>query len=77
MTFQTGDDDSPYCEVCGEQHATCRTDHVGVCDDCFESAIRDALREAGLFENACASVWRQRNGHLAVCLAPYGVEHVH
>lgn len=69
--------DQPYCEVCGERHATCQTDHVGMCDDCFAAAVRVALREAGLFENACADVSRQSNGYLQVCLAPYGVEHLH
>jgi hypothetical protein len=67
--------DLPYCEVCGEQHVTCQTQEVGMCDDCFEAACREAL--APVLGKVCANVSRQTNGFLQVCLAPYGIEHDH
>ncbi len=67
--------DYPRCEVCGEQDATCQTQEVGMCDDCFEDAVRDALTP--LLGRTCASVSRNRPGFLQVCLAPYGIEHDH
>jgi hypothetical protein len=67
--------DAPVCEVCGESEASCRTEMVGMCDECFEAHAREALAE--LTGPVCASVSRGKNGFLRVCLAPYGVEHLH
>lgn len=65
----------PYCDVCGEEHATCQTEDCGLCDDCFATEARKALRP--LMGDICANVSRQPNGYLQVCLAPRGIEHEH
>lgn len=69
--------DTPKCEVCGEDDVAVPTDYVGMCDDCAEAAIREALADAGLFAKVCGNISRHRNGYLQTCLAPYGVEHDH
>lgn len=67
--------DKPMCELCGEQEATCQAMFCALCDDCFSSQCREAL---DMFMGvSCCNVWRQENGYLAICLAPYGVEHDH
>lgn len=68
--------DEPYCEICGEQHATIKLQDVGACDDCAADVLREALKPA--IGNICASISRQRdNGFLQICLAPFGIEHDH
>ena len=65
----------PYCEVCGETESTVQLQHVGACDNCAESMLREAL--ADLCGPICANVSRRGNGHVTVCLAPHGIEHDH
>lgn len=67
--------DLPYCEVCGEQHATMKTQECALCDDCAAAELRAALKP--LMGAACANISRRDNGFLTVCLAPYGLEHDH
>lgn len=67
--------DNPICEVCGEQPVACQTLEVGMCDDCFEEACREALHD--LLGRCCCSVSRNRAGYLQICLAPSGIEHEH
>jgi hypothetical protein len=67
--------DRPKCDNgCGDD-ATVQFDDVGLCDDCAAESLREAVSD--LAGKCCCNVWRQRNGHLAVCLAPYGLEHDH
>lgn len=67
--------ETPKCDGgCGDD-ATCQFEEVGLCDDCAADALRQQMRE--LTGKVCASVSRQPNGYLQVCLAPYGVEHAH
>jgi hypothetical protein len=69
-------DDSPYCDNgCGDR-ATVSFAHVGLCDDCAEKAIREALEEAGL-GRMCATITHLKSGPLAVCLSDSGIEHDH
>lgn len=69
-------EDSPYCDNgCGDK-ATVSFENVGLCDDCAEKAIREALVEADC-GRICATIFHQPNGFLAVCLAPRGTEHDH
>ncbi len=67
--------EAPKCDICGEQDVSCQTQECGMCDECFSEHCRDALRP--LLGNVCASISRQENGWLQICLAVYGVEHVH
>lgn len=67
--------EQPMCEICGEQEATCQALEAGLCDDCFADECTKAMQ--ALMGKCCCSVWRQNNGYLAICLAPYGVEHDH
>lgn len=68
--------EQPYCEVCGESHATVATQECGMCDACFEAATRAAM--ADLMGPICGSVSiNPHNGFLQVCLAPNGAEHDH
>lgn len=68
-------DDAPYCDAgCGDR-ATVQLADVGYCDDCAANALRESVR--ALAGKCCCNVWRQRNGFIAVCLAPFGVEHDH
>lgn len=67
--------EAPKCEVCAEMPVACRTELVGMCDDCFEDAARDAM--SGLMGATCCSVSRNAAGFLQICLAPFGIEHDH
>ena len=68
--------DKPYCEICGEQHATWKMEYVGVCDDCFADQCRDALMD--VLGKRCCNVYRHPNTRgPAICLEVYGVEHTH
>jgi hypothetical protein len=48
---------------------------TAMCDDCFEEHCRAEMKD--LMGDVCCNVSRQKNGHLQICLAPYGVEHEH
>jgi hypothetical protein len=68
--------DEPYCELCGEQHATMKMEEVAVCDDCFASECRTALLP--ILGKRCCNLYRQAHiSEPAICLAVYGVEHDH
>jgi hypothetical protein len=67
--------DPPYCEICGESHATMQMEDACVCDDCFANECREALRP--LLGKRCCTPYRQRTSELAICLAVYGIEHTH
>jgi len=66
--------DAPMCDTCGEQAASVRMLHVGLCDDCSQIELRRALQ--GNMGTVCARILRY-NGNMSVCLAPYGAEHDH
>ncbi len=73
--FHQGEYEAPYCEVCGEEHATMSTSYVGACDSCAENMLRIALQP--LMGQVCGNISRRVNGFITTCLAPYGVEHNH
>jgi hypothetical protein len=69
--------ETPYCELCGEVHATLQLAEAAVCDDCFAQECKDALTGT-LGYTPCASVSRQAcNNELRLCLARAGAEHDH
>jgi hypothetical protein len=70
------DMDRPYCEICGESHATWKMEDVGVCDDCFADECREALFPV-LGKRCCAVYCQPVTKQPAICLAMYGQEHTH
>lgn len=68
--------DEPYCEICGEQHATVKLLECAACDDCAADSLREYL--GPIIGKVCCSISRNpNNGFLQTCLAPYGIEHDH
>jgi ribosome-binding protein aMBF1 (putative translation factor) len=71
--------EQPYCEICGENHATIQGSECGYCDECYQVACRQAIyTETG--RNVCGQVLRygcEGNPNLAVCIEPYGTKHDH
>lgn len=65
----------PLCDNCGNSVVTVSCESAGLCDDCAADKLRAALLP--LMGKVCASVSRHDNGHLQMCLAPFGVEHDH
>lgn len=67
----------PYCEICGENHATLKTVDCAVCDDCFGPAVRaDVHRLVGGSPRCCQPL-RNGNGTIAMCMEVVGTEHDH
>lgn len=67
--------DPPYCDRCGETHATVRLAEVGLCDGCSEIETADHL-ETFLGYRPCATrVWHGNQQRL--CLEVWGLEHDH
>lgn len=68
--------DRPYCELCGESHATLKLEDAAACDDCFARECREALLP--VIGKRCCTVYRQPvTNEVAICLAVYGIEHTH
>lgn len=65
-----------WCEQCGEAEQTVSFETAGLCDECAENSIREALEDAG-FGTACCALFHQANGKLAVCLSRDREEHDH
>ena len=74
-TYYNSDDTLPQCECCGEAPVSVSTEHAGLCDDCLAREVQIAMEP--LMGRVCGNVCRRRNGYITVCLAPYGVEHLH
>jgi hypothetical protein len=68
--------DIPYCEMCGEEHATLQVDEAAVCDNCFAGVVREDLKLT-LGREVCAQPLRSGHGLLSCCLEPYGSDHSH
>lgn len=75
MANYTCDDTEPQCECCGEAPVSVSTTHAGLCDGCMAAEVQIAMEP--LMGKVCGAVRRTENGHISVCLAPYGVEHLH
>lgn len=69
--------DQPYCEICGEEHATLQVAEAAVCDDCFAAEMRSDLALALGREVCGRPVYYTEAQLLNVCLEPYGTEHDH
>lgn len=75
LLFESQLAEAPYCDHgCGDL-ATVRLEHVGLCDDCAAEEFRKALKP--LAGALCCSISRDNHGNLRLCLAPFGVEHLH
>ena len=69
--------EEPYCEECGEAHATLQTAECAVCDDCFAVILRAELVKV-LGRAVCGRpVYYTDARLLNVCLEPYGTPHDH
>jgi len=72
------DSNMRWCEACGEAEQEISTSEAGLCGDCFASTVRLTLADSGLFDRAVCGHPYWYDGKLtAICVLPYGEEHLH
>lgn len=70
------EEDTLYCEECGDQEQQVSFANAGLCDDCARSTASEIISEMFGYK-VCGQLLYGDHDLKAICIIPYGTEHEH
>lgn len=70
------DQETLWCEQCGESAVEVRSTHAGLCSECYAASVQEAVKEH-LGDDICGRPMYRDGKFAAICCEPYGLEHDH